>query len=101
ARVPIVLDSGGSGGCPCETDDPPEYDGQPYLKRPMNYHEIRNFCFNRHNGYVGCVFLDFHASRVPVKGLWLLHWSRGWGCPSGDYPLPVWPEWMASLPEPQ
>jgi prepilin-type N-terminal cleavage/methylation domain-containing protein/prepilin-type processing-associated H-X9-DG protein len=101
ALVPLVLDCAGGGGCPCETDDPPQYDGQPYTSKPMNYHEIRSFCINRHNGYVNCVFLDFHAARVSLKGLWLLRWCRGWGCPSEDYPLPVWPEWMASLPDPQ
>jgi prepilin-type N-terminal cleavage/methylation domain-containing protein/prepilin-type processing-associated H-X9-DG protein len=87
ARVPLVLDAAG-GGCPCETDEPPKFDGEFYYGKKMNYDEIRNFCVNRHNGYVNCVFLDFHADRVSLKGLWLLDWCRAWGCPSEDYPLP-------------
>ncbi|MHC4621911.1 MAG: type II secretion system protein [Planctomycetota bacterium] len=99
ARAPLILDGAG-GGSPCENDEPPKWEGQLYYSQPMNINEIRNFCINRHNGYVGCVFLDFHVEKVSVKGLWTLHWSRGWGCPSADYPLPVWPDWMKDLPDP-
>ena len=80
-RVPLVLDSAGGGSCPLPSDKPPEYDGQYYYSKPMNINEIRNFCINRHDGYVNVLFLDFSVRRVSLKGLWYIWWHRGWAIP--------------------
>ncbi|MHC4623363.1 MAG: type II secretion system protein [Planctomycetota bacterium] len=101
ARIPLVLDSAGGGGTVREDDKPPEYDGQIYFSRPMNLHEIRSFSVNRHNGYVNAVFLDFHAQRVSLKGLWYLRWHRAWPVPQQYDPPLEWDNpnhWMYGMP---
>jgi prepilin-type N-terminal cleavage/methylation domain-containing protein/prepilin-type processing-associated H-X9-DG protein len=96
-RAPVLLDGAG-GGVPLHWDDPPEYDGQFYFSSPMNIHEIRNFCVNRHNRGVNVLFLDFSTRKVGLKDLWDLefkreHWFEN---PAGrpDFSDPVWPDWM-------
>ncbi|HUW18426.1 MAG TPA: type II secretion system protein [Sedimentisphaerales bacterium] len=79
-RVPMVLDSISGGNCPLPSDKPPTYDGEPY-PGSTNKNEIRNFCINRHDGYVNVVFLDFSVRRVSLKGLWYIWWHRGWPIP--------------------
>ncbi|HUW19024.1 MAG TPA: prepilin-type N-terminal cleavage/methylation domain-containing protein [Sedimentisphaerales bacterium] len=102
AQVPLFLDSGGGGGSSCENDKPPEYDGQLYYHKPMNINEIRSFCINRHNGYINAVFLDFHVSRVSLKGLWMVKWCRYWNYGIEAFPLPTdWDNpnhWMYGMP---
>ena len=96
-RAPVLLDSAG-GGVPLPIDEPPEYDGHIYMGDPMNINEIRNFCINRHNGGVNCLFLDFSARKVGLKELWLLKWHRKWPEHRGEpQPLPEWPEWMKNF----
>jgi len=77
-QVPMLLDCRGGGSTPFPEDVPPEYEGQPYFSQPINYNEIRNFCFNRHHGAVNGVFLDFSARKIGLKELWLLRWHRTW-----------------------
>jgi len=94
-RAPVLLD-GARGGVPRVVDQPPEYDGQIYYGYDPKYgtpdiNEIRNFCINRHNGGVNCLFLDFSARKVGLKELWVLKWHREW---PDDIVLPEWPEWM-------
>jgi prepilin-type N-terminal cleavage/methylation domain-containing protein/prepilin-type processing-associated H-X9-DG protein len=99
AYVPLMLDSASAGLTPTHLDQPPEWDGQIYFSDPKNIDEIRGFCINRHNGHVNCLFADFHVERVPLKSLWILHWSRDWPIPA-SHPLPDWPAWMQRLPDP-
>jgi prepilin-type processing-associated H-X9-DG protein len=35
------------------------------------------FCVDRHDRAVNVTFLDGHAERVPLPGLWKLEWNRG------------------------
>jgi prepilin-type N-terminal cleavage/methylation domain-containing protein/prepilin-type processing-associated H-X9-DG protein len=97
--VPLMLDSASAGLTPTHLDQPPEYDRQIYFSDPINIDEIRGFCINRHNGYVDCLFADFHVEKVSLKRLWLLHWHRDWPIPA-SHPLPEWPVWMQPLPDP-
>jgi prepilin-type processing-associated H-X9-DG protein len=34
------------------------------------------FCIDRHRRAVNVVFLDGHATRVPLHDLWKLQWNR-------------------------
>jgi prepilin-type processing-associated H-X9-DG protein len=77
---PLTLDSVGGGNCPLPWDKPPEYEGQTYF-RGGDVNEIRNFCINRHSGYVNVLFLDFSVRRVSLKGLWYIWWHRLWPIP--------------------
>jgi hypothetical protein len=53
-------------------DEPPNYDGEPW----MNGSQMGRVCVNRHNGFVNWVFLDASARKVPLKCLWKLNWHR-------------------------
>jgi prepilin-type N-terminal cleavage/methylation domain-containing protein len=59
-------------------------------------------CINRHDGYVGCVFLDFSTRKVGLKELWTLKWHKTfdtmgqWTLAGGVVPSD-WPEWMRSM----
>ncbi|HUW18427.1 MAG TPA: type II secretion system protein [Sedimentisphaerales bacterium] len=101
SRVPLILDSITSGNCPLPKDIPPTYDGEYYPEGGGNANEIRNFCINRHDGYVNVVFLDFSVRRVSLKGLWYLWWHRGWPIPY-ELSAPLdWENpnhWMYSMP---
>jgi prepilin-type N-terminal cleavage/methylation domain-containing protein/prepilin-type processing-associated H-X9-DG protein len=97
--VPLMLDAAGPGHTPTHEDEPPDLDGQIYFSDPKNIDEIRSFCISRHNGYVDCLFADFHVEKVSLKRLWLLHWHRDWPIPT-SHPLPEWPAWMQPLPDP-
>jgi prepilin-type N-terminal cleavage/methylation domain-containing protein/prepilin-type processing-associated H-X9-DG protein len=60
---------------------------------------IRNFCMNRHNGYVNGLFLDWSVRKVGLKELWTLYWywefdrANRWTRAGGVKPED-WPEWM-------
>ena len=59
---------------------------------------MRRVCHYRHGRFVNATMLDLSARAVGLKELWTIKWHREW--PSGRDHLPVWPEWMADLPEP-
>jgi hypothetical protein len=60
--------------------------------------EMRRACIRRHRPYyVQSVFLDFSVRKLTIKQLWRVNWHRDW---PADHPLPVWPDWMADVPEP-
>ncbi|HUW19266.1 MAG TPA: type II secretion system protein [Sedimentisphaerales bacterium] len=97
SRVPLMGDCIMSGNTPQYSDIPPTYEGEPYPPMSGNVNEIRNFCIQRHDGYVNVLFLDFSVRRVSLPGLWYIWWHRGWPIPSTEDP-PVWPEWMYGMP---
>lgn len=59
-------------------------------------------CINRHDGAVGCSFLDGTARKVPLKELWTLKWHKDFNT-AGPYTVAggmtsdQWPDWMQSL----
>jgi len=87
-RVPLLLGEQYYAGYPLMSDEPPYYDGQPYVG-VSDY--MTAFCLNRHNGFVNGVFLDWSARKIGLKELWKLKWNRRYDT---NAPLPVWPEWM-------
>ena len=61
-------------------------------------------CINRHDGAVGCSFLDGTARKVPLKELWTLKWHKEFNTAgpyttAGGVSPDAWPDWMRSLPE--
>ncbi|HUW18428.1 MAG TPA: type II secretion system protein [Sedimentisphaerales bacterium] len=104
SRVPLMGDCVMSGNTPLPSDSPPAFEGDLYPLGGGNRNEIRNFCIQRHDGYVNFLFLDFSVRRVSLPGLWYLWWHRGWPIPGtsegGLAPVgpPVWPEWMYGMP---
>ncbi|MHC4620286.1 MAG: type II secretion system protein [Planctomycetota bacterium] len=100
---PLMTDSIRPGNCPLPMDQPPLYDGDYYPFGGGNKNEIKNFCINRHDGYVDVLFLDFTVRRVSLKGLWYIWWHRGWPIPTDPlYPPPDdWDNpahWMHPIP---
>jgi prepilin-type N-terminal cleavage/methylation domain-containing protein/prepilin-type processing-associated H-X9-DG protein len=78
------------GDCILEWATPQDTDTPPYdLKNPLPRSDVpRNpsappgptgmmcyFCIDRHRHAVNVVFLDGHASRIPLAELWKLKWS--------------------------
>jgi prepilin-type processing-associated H-X9-DG protein len=63
---------------------------------------MRRVCFNRHDGFVNALFLDFSARKVGLKELWTLKWHRSydtagpWTLAGGVLPSD-WPAWMRSF----
>jgi len=56
-------------------------------------------CMNRHNGYVGGLFLDWSVRKVGLKELWTLKWHEqfdraGKWTKAGGVKPEDWPQWM-------
>ncbi len=66
--------------------------------------ELNHFCINRHDGFVGMLFLDWSARRVGLKELWALKWHRAfntmgaWTKAGGVRPED-WPVWLRRFKE--
>jgi prepilin-type N-terminal cleavage/methylation domain-containing protein len=93
--APLLLCSQWKDTQPYPTDDPPEHENDMWTP---NAEEVRRACIRRHDPYhVNVLFLDFSVDKRTIKQLWRLKWHKNW---PPDYPLPVWPEWMADVPDP-
>ncbi|MHC4647500.1 MAG: type II secretion system protein [Planctomycetota bacterium] len=94
--VPLLTCSQWKDIQPFPSDEPLIYESLRWTPGP--YNEMRRPCIKRHEPYyVNVLWLDFTVSQKTIKELWRIKWSRDW--PS-DYPLPIWPAWMADVPEP-
>ena len=86
--VPMFLESWRFGGTPTNRSDAP----QVVEDTPDTYqYSHQRFNVNRHGGRVNICYMDGHAEKVGLKGLWDQKWHKAYGL--GD-PLPVWPDWM-------
>jgi prepilin-type N-terminal cleavage/methylation domain-containing protein/prepilin-type processing-associated H-X9-DG protein len=92
--IPAFADCLWVGGAPHYTDEPPRYEGEWSYSYGNN---MKRFCLNRHSEAINVVFLDWSIQRVRLKSLWRLKWNQHFDMNS---PLPVWPDWMKFLPEP-
>jgi len=59
-------------------------------------------CINRHDGYVGCVFLDFSTRKVGLKELWTLKWHKSYNTMgswtlAGGVVSSDWPDWLRPM----
>jgi hypothetical protein len=95
-RAPVFLASWWVDGWSLDTDIPPPrvfYDDRPCSN------EIGRFCVDRHEGGLGCLFMDWSARNVGLKELWTLKWHRSfntagpWTKAGGVRPT-NWPIWM-------
>jgi hypothetical protein len=83
---------------PFPTDEPTPYETDLWTVGPPNVDEMRRPCIKRHPPYnINVLFMDFSVRSATIKELWRLRWSRTW---DNSVPLPVWPDWMADVPEP-
>jgi len=93
--VPLWMDAIRYNGVPLQTDVPPQNDGDHWNDNA----QMGRYCMNRHDGFAGCLFLDYSARKVGLKELWTLKWHRAYST-SGAYTLAGgvqstdWPEWM-------
>ena len=96
--VPLFLEAQRYNGWALETDRPPTYSGELWNDDA----QMGRYCLNRHDGFVGCLLLDFSARKVGLKELWTLKWHRRYN-QAGPWTLgggvmtTDWPEWMQNL----
>ena len=79
-NIPILADCVLEKATPQDTDTPPFN-----LERPLPVSgsgtpgptgQMAYFCIDRHRRAVNVVFLDGHATRVPLPDLWKIQWNR-------------------------
>jgi prepilin-type N-terminal cleavage/methylation domain-containing protein len=81
---------------PYPVDEPLPYETDIWTPGPRN--EMRRPCIKRHAPYnVNVLFMDWSVQSRTIKQVWKLKWHRQW---PGDYPLPIWPDWMGDVPDP-
>jgi len=100
AYVPLFLDAQRYNGWPQHTDQPPQFDGQIW----NDFAQMGRYCLNRHDGFVGCLFLDWSARKVGLKELWSLKWHRDYSTAgpwtqAGGVLSSDWPEWLRGFKE--
>ena len=94
--APLLLCSQWKDVQPYPSDQPLEYESLVWTPGP--YDEMRRPCIKRHAPYyVNVLFLDFSVDSRTIKQLWRLKWHREW---PADASLPIWPDWMADVPDP-
>jgi prepilin-type processing-associated H-X9-DG protein len=97
-NIPVFADCMRFDAWPLETDSPPPIEDMAW----MSNNHIARFCFNRHNGAVNVLFMDWSARKVGLKELWTLKWHRTyntsgpWTKAGGVQPN-NWPQWMRNF----
>jgi prepilin-type N-terminal cleavage/methylation domain-containing protein len=96
--VPLFLGAQRYNGWVLPTDTPPTVSGEHWNDNA----QIGRFCLNRHDGFSGCLFLDYSARKVGLKELWTLKWHRkfntaGPWTEAGGLQAGDWPEWIKSF----
>jgi prepilin-type N-terminal cleavage/methylation domain-containing protein len=92
AKVPLLGDHKWLDCWPHHGNEPPEYDGDAITS------QMSRVCMNRHEGYVGWVFLDYSTKKVGLKELWKLKWSRQFNTTYGPT-RDEWPDWIRPFKE--
>ena len=93
-RVPLFIDALRFDLWPQETTAPAEYEFEAWTNQDM-----ARCCIDRHDGHVGCVFVDASARKVGLKELWTLKWHKAfntagpWTLAGGVRPTD-WPDWI-------
>jgi len=96
--VPLFMEAQRYNGWALHNDSPPAINGARWNDEA----QMGRYCLDRHDGFAGCLFLDFSARKVGLKELWTLKWHQGYN-QSGPYTLgggaiaTDWPEWMRNL----
>ena len=102
AEIPMFMDCAWDDAWPRHTDSPPAHDGE-VIESP-NQNEMKRFCVNRHEGFVGGLFADRSVRKVGLKELWTLKWhrsfqTRGVWTRAGAVESGDWPAWMRRFKE--
>jgi prepilin-type N-terminal cleavage/methylation domain-containing protein len=101
ANIPLFVDALRFDLWPWPEDEP-----SPSEFSPWEYSASTNLmarcCINRHDGYVGCVFVDCSTRKVALKELWTLKWSKtfntmGQWTLAGGVVASDWPDWMRHM----
>lgn len=100
AYAPMFLAAQRYNAWPLHTDSPPTYDGMIW----DNDNQMGRYCLDRHDGFVGCIFLDFSGRKVGLKELWTLKWHREYNTSgpwtkAGNVAATDWPEWLRRFKE--
>jgi len=97
--IPVFCGSWWVDFWPLEIDEPPRLpDGVPIPDRPGK-NEMERCCVDRHDGFLGGLFMDWSARKIGVKELWTLKWHRRYNIhgpwtKAGKVDPKAWPEWM-------
>jgi hypothetical protein len=95
AQAPLFLEAQRYNGWALPSDRPPAFNGE----RWNDDAQMGRYCLDRHDGFAGCLFLDYSARKVGLKELWTLKWHREynqagpWTKAGGVQPSD-WPEWL-------
>jgi len=84
SNIPMFLDCWFWCGWPDNTDTPPSFDGE---KWSGDEDSMQRFCIDRHQQAINGIFLDYSVSKIWLKQLWRLRWSKRF---SINAPLPCW-----------
>jgi prepilin-type N-terminal cleavage/methylation domain-containing protein len=93
-NIPLFSDALRPALLPLANDGPPIIEGFP-----ISLNHMARCCINRHDGFIGCLLMDFSVRKVGLKELWTLKWHRSfdtagiWTKAGGVRPED-WPEWM-------
>ena len=95
-HVPVMFDSQEWDVEPSPTDQPRPTETALWM---LSGPEMQRPCIKRHPPYyVNVLFMDWSCQPKTIKELWAMRWHRNW--PGGTDYFPVWPAWMANVPEP-
>ncbi len=103
-EIPVLADSAMFGGRP-EASPTVESDKPPLFPNDLGNAGARGsfmkqFCINRHNGYINMLFMDNSVRAVGLKELWTFRWHRSYKVDNlmtktgNDGEPAVWPGWM-------
>jgi prepilin-type processing-associated H-X9-DG protein len=100
AGAPFMFDSCWCvAGLGVEESPPPDRDAVPVRTMETEDRFVDWTCFNRHDGGLNYLFLDWSVRKVGLKELWTLKWHRqfntcGPWTKAGGVTPEQWPAWM-------
>jgi prepilin-type N-terminal cleavage/methylation domain-containing protein len=94
-NIPLFVDSLRFDLWPWPDDVPATYEYAAWTSNNL----MARCCINRHDGYVGCVFVDFSTRKVGLKELWTLKWHKSYNTMgswtlAGGVVSSDWPDWL-------
>jgi prepilin-type processing-associated H-X9-DG protein len=94
SKVPMFMDALRFDLWPLVTNVPPAFESGIWTNNSMT-----RCCINRHNGTVGCLFVDGSVRKVGLKELWTLKWHKSFNTAgpwteAGGVQPEDWPQWM-------